>query len=454
MQKFGIDFYYSVPPLDSEFAPIYAFNKAYLSGAQKPVSLAIEGGHLVRKQTFIYGDNAHSFADRLYLNRFVKTMLWVYGGYKIYVDDSLAFNYIKADFYDEGKQSFDVKFMSDIYERKFEVVKGESPSERDESKKVGGSFDGCRIGFDAGGSDRKVSAVIDGKTVFSEEVVWNPKTNPDPQYHYLGIVSALKSAAKHLPRVDCVGVSSAGIFINNMTKRASLFLSVEKDKMNQVGDIYIRAIKDTFGDIPFSVCNDGDVSSLAGAITIGENNVLGIAMGTSEAGGFVDACGRITGWLNELAFVPVDVNLNSEIDEWSGDFGCGSKYFSQDAVIKLLKNANIVLEEATPAEKLKKVQSLLEKGDERAISIFVTIGYYLGHTLPFYYDIYRFKYVLLLGRVMSGKGGEIILDSALKVLKKDYPEIYGKIFPRLPDEKFRRMGQSMVAASLPVINRG
>ena len=95
-------------------------------------------------------------------------------------------------------------------------------------------------------------------------------------------------------------------------------------------DIYIRAVRDTFGDIPFSVCNDGDVSALAGAMSLEDNNVLGIAMGTSEAVGYVDDKGNITGWLNELAFMPVDVDPDAMEDEWSGDIGCGVKYFSQD----------------------------------------------------------------------------------------------------------------------------
>ena len=221
------------------------------------------------------------------------------------------------------------------------------PESKDAPQKIGGHFEGCRIGFDAGGSDRKVSAVIDGETVFSEEVVWFPKINSDPDYHYDGIVSALKSAASHMPRVDAVGVSSAGVFINNRTMNASLFLQVPKDLYDKkVKDIYIRAITDTFGDVPYSVVNDGDVSALAGAISLGENNMLGIAMGTSEAVGYVDDNGCITGWLNELAFCPVDASPKAMQDEWSKDFGVGCKYFSQDAVIKLAPAAGIQLEES------------------------------------------------------------------------------------------------------------
>ena len=318
---------------------------------------------------------------------------------------------------------------------------------------MGGHLEGCRIGFDAGGSDRKVSAVIDGETVYSEEVVWFPKINSDPQYHYDGIVSALKSAAEHLPRVDAVGVSSAGVYINNRTMSASLFLKVPKDIQNSpvVKDIYERAITDTFGNVPFCVINDGDVSALAGAMSLGDSSMLGIAMGTSEAVGFVDEQGRITGWLNELAFVPVDAAPNAMRDEWSGDIGCGVKYFSQDSVIKLAPRAGIELDEAlSPAEKLKVVQGLMAEDDPRAAKVYESIGVYLGHTLAYYHDLYACRNVLLLGRVMSGKGGDLILENAKRVLADEYPEV--ALNPTLPDEKFRRVGQSMAAASLPELN--
>ena len=322
-------------------------------------------------------------------------------------------------------------------------------------QKWAGHFEGCRVGFDAGGSDRKVSAVIDGETVYSEEVVWFPKTNSDPDYHYDGIVAALKSAAAHMPRVDAVGVSSAGVFINNRTMNASLFLKVPKDLYDKkVKDIYIRAITDTFGDVPYSVANDGDVSALAGAISLGKNNMLGIAMGTSEAAGFVDGNGCITGWLNELAFCPVDASPAAMQDEWSKDFGVGCKYFSQDAVIKLAPAAGIQLDESlSPAEKLKKVQGLMEQGDPRAAAIYRSIGTYLAHSFALYYDFYGFEYVLLLGRVMSGKGGDLLLETYNKVMESEYPELAKVIHVALPDEKFRRVGQSAIAASLPELRK-
>ncbi|MEY8317530.1 ROK family protein [Oscillospiraceae bacterium 50-58] len=455
MERYNIDVRIkNAPPLDPDFIPILKFNQAFLSTAKKPVSLAVEraDGQIAAFRTFVHGTPEMAEADRYYIDRMVKTALWLQGGFKVYTDDREIYEYLSGVYCQGGEREFDWDFMSDVYENPFEVVlTSQVPETRDAPKAIGGHLEGCRIGFDAGGSDRKVSAVVDGETVFSEEVVWFPKVNSDPDYHYDGIVAALKSAAEHMPRVDAVGVSSAGVFINDRTMRASLFLQVPPDLYNaKVKDIYIRAIRDTFGHVPYSVINDGDVSALAGAMSLEDNNVLGIAMGTSEAVGYVDENGCITGWLNELAFVPVDANPDAMRDEWSGDIGCGVKYFSQDGVIKLAPRTGIELDEdASPAEKLKAVQKLMEEGDPRAARVYESIGIYLGHTLAYYYTLYGCRHVLLLGRVMSGKGGDLILDTAKKVLADEYPETVGNMVPELPDEKFRRVGQSMAAASLP-----
>ena len=458
MMVYGVDVpVRNTPALDPAFIPIGAFNAAFRKTAKKPVGVAVEraDGQMAAVHTFIHGTPELRDADRYYIERLVKTLLWMKGGFRVIVSgDRDVYDALKAAYADGGARDFDFHFMAGVYERPFEVVwRDELPEPKDAPQRVGGSLDGCRIGFDAGGSDRKVSAVVDGESVYSEEVVWFPKTNADPDYHYDGIVAAFKSAAAHMPRVDAVGVSSAGIYINNRTMNASLFLQVPKDLFDaKVKDIYIRAITDTFGDVPYAVVNDGDVSALAGMMSLGEANVLGIAMGTSEAVGYVDAEGRITGWLNELAFVPVDAAGDAMRDEWSGDIGCGVKYFSQDGVIKLAPRAGIELDASlSPAEKLKVVQKLMESDDPAAAQVYDSIGTYLGHTLAYYYELYGMKHVLLLGRVMSGKGGDRILAEAQRVLRDEYPAVADKFVAALPDEKFRRVGQPAAAASLPAL---
>jgi len=444
----------NVPELDPGFIPLGKFYTAFRKDAAQPLDIAVErsNGQVAVYRTRIHGTPELAGADCYYVERIIKTMLWLYGGFKVYLSDEAVCKQMQKLYCAGGQQDFDFNYMANVFEHPFEIVHCDQvPQEKGDPKAIGRHLDGCRIGFDAGGSDRKVSAVVNGEPVFSEEVVWFPKTNSDPDYHYDGIVAALKSAAAHMPRVDAVGVSSAGVYINNRTMNASLFLKVPKDQFDaKVKDIYIRAITDTFGDVPYAVANDGDVSALAGAMNLGENNVLGIAMGTSEAVGYVDAEGRITGWLNELAFVPVDASPDAMRDEWSGDIGCGVKYFSQDAVIKLAPAAGITLAEGlSPAEKLKAVQALMDVPGGPAEAIFRSIGVYLGHALALYHHFYGFKHVLLLGRVMSGRGGDLILETAKAVLADEYPELAGQIFPTLPDEKSRRVGQSVAAASLP-----
>ena len=451
--------------LDPQFMPmitvINSFNDAVKKAGGEPMVIAVErnDGYMATYEMDIFPEGTgHDEENYGVAERIIKTLLWLNGGYKVYIAGAKTiYDRIAADYSAGGAREFDMNFMARVYEKPFEVIYVENvadaPKEYAVSLPVGRHLDGCRIGFDAGGSDRKVSAVIDGETVYSEEVVWFPKLQSDPMYHYNGILEAMKTAASHMPRVDGIGVSSAGVFINNRAMVASLFLKVsDEDFERVVKNIYLDVAKE-IGDVPVEVANDGDVTALAGAMNLGDNNVLGIAMGTSEAAGYVNGDGNITGWLNELAFVPVDFCKDAMVDEWSGDYGCGVKYFSQDAVIKLAPAAGIELDESfSPAEKLKVVQKLMEAGDKRAADIYDTIGVYFGYAIAYYAKFYDIKHVLIMGRVTSGEGGAILLDRAKEVLAKEFPELAAKAELHIPGEKDRRVGQSVAAASLPKIN--
>ena len=456
MNQYGIQFEVkNKPSLDPEFMPILKFNRAFLETAKKPVSIALErsGGQVAVCDTFIHGTPEMRQADQYYIDRLVKSMLWMKGGFKVYVSgDEDIYSYLKKTFAPGGARSFDSDFMAGVYERPFEVVFCDKvPQEAGASQAVGRHLAGCRVGFDAGGSDRKVAAVIDGETVYSEEVIWHPKTESDPQYHFDGIVSAFRTAASKMPRVDGIGVSSAGVFIGNSPMVSSLFIKVPREKRDLVKTIYDRAARE-LGDVPIVVANDGDVTALAGAMGLECGSVMGMAMGTSEAVGYVDADGNVLGWLNELAFAPVDLFEGAMADEWSTDIGVGCKYFSQDAVIKLAPRAGIALDEdLTPAEKLKAVQELMAQGDARAKEIYESIGTYLAHTMKLYCRFYDVHHMIVLGRVMSGEGGSVILDTCLRVMQEEYPELAAKVRVMLPDEKTRRVGQSVAAASLPEV---
>ncbi len=450
--------------LDPQFQPLslicrYMREETKNNGQDIVIGIERNKGYTSTYKTRIFADGTgHDEENFKFIERMVKSLLWVAGGYKVIIAGSeVVGNKIKDAYTYGGLRDFDVNFMERVYEQKFEVIVcslADAPKDKSAAAPIGRHLDGCRIGFDAGGSDRKVSAVVNGESVYSEEVVWFPKINSDPDYHYQGILEAMKTAASHMPRVDAIGVSSAGVYVDNRIMVASLFLKVSDEEFDKkVKNMYLDVAKEIGADIPIEVANDGDVTALAGAMDLNDNAVLGVAMGTSEAGGYVDPDGNITGWLNELAFVPVDFCEDAMVDEWTGDYGCGVKYFSQDGVIKLAPYAGIELDEnLSPAEKLKVVQGLMEKGDERAAAIYDTIGAYFGYAIAFYTEFYDIKHVLIMGRVTSGEGGVILLNRAQEVLDKEFPELAEKIQLHIPDESSRRVGQSVAAASLPKLN--
>ena len=443
------------PELDPEFIPMHKFNKAFLQTAQTPFGFALERNdkQIFVMNTYVHSDEVHADADQYYIDRMIKFNLWQKGGFRLYVkgDDSI-FEALKLAYSPGGSRFFEAEFFGTLYQQDFEIVKcDELPAPFELKKHIGGHFDGCRIGVDFGGSDYKVASVINGEAVYSNETVWNPKISSDPDYHFNGIVAALKESQQNLPHVDAIGISSAGLVENNRVLAAQLYQKVPKDLFDsKVRDIWFRAVKEIGENIPFEVVNDGDVAALAGSISLGKKNLLGLALGTSFIGGFVDGDGYLSNWKSELAFAPVDASPDAAMDDWTLDIGVGVQYFCQEAVIKLSRAAGISLDGIdTPAKKLKKVQNLLDEGHEGAAAIFRSIGVYLGHTVPYYYDSYKTDNMLLLGRVVSGKGGDIVVKTANDVLSEEYPELSVNIL--LPDEKTRRLGQSVAAASLPEI---
>ena len=460
MQYLGVHYNMKhIPVLDPGYIPFGVWMDAYLKGAEKPLAIAVERdkGHISVRHTRIHGTPETKDADYRYVERIVKFLLWSIGGFRVYIcgDDELA-RKLSSAYKPDGARAFDFDFVQKLYERDLEIISlpyDQAPAANEAPVPIGGHMDGCRIGFDAGGSDRKVSAVIDGECVYSEEVVWHPKTMEDPSYHYEHILAALKTAASKMPRVDAIGVSSAGTFVGNAPMVASLFIKVPRSRWDEVKTIYDRAGA-AIGDVPVVVANDGDVSALAGAMGMDAGNLMGIAMGTSEAVGYVDADKNVLGWINELAFAPVDLNPDAMQDEWSTDFGVGCKYFSQDAVIKLAPRAGIELDPAlSPAEKLKVVQALMEADDPRAQKVYNDIGIYLAYTVMQYSQFYDIQHMMLMGRVMSGKGGDMILDVCNRVLADEDPQLASYCTVCLPDEKTRRVGQSAAAASLPELRK-
>jgi len=444
-------------PLDPGFLPAVIYNRQYVESAKatgKSVPLVLglerECGLVSRFETVVMPT---ADADTLlYVERIVKFLVWGRGGWKLHVGGPKAIgDYIRKIYSARGARKFDCDMMALAYGKKFEVVvttAGKVPAAKDMQVPAGGHLKGCRIGFDLGASDYKVSAVIDGEAIFTQETPWDPKVQTNPEYHYHHISAALHRAAACMPRVDAIGGSSAGIIVDNEIRVASLLRAIPKKLFPQAAAVFKRIQKEW--NVPLVMMNDGDVTALAGALSLGKNGMLGIAMGSSEAAGFMDKKGRILGWLNELAFTPVDYNPKAAADEWSGDIGIGALYFSQQAVNKLLPAAKIKLPAKMDLpERLVEVQKLMAQGDERAAKIYETIGVYLGYTIPHYVDFYDFAHMLILGRVTTGKGGDIVLSKAREVLAKEFPQTASDIAMHVPDEKTRRVGQAVAAASLP-----
>ena len=441
------------PVLDSDFIPARVYNDEFLKTATKPFSIAVEreDGLVYRIDTFL-GDDFEK--NCFFVERKVKMMLWAAGGWKVILSgDHDVYEFIKKAYTADGSRAFDVDFWSTVYQKDFAVEECEladMPQTSVNPLPIGRHLDGCRVGFDAGGSDIKVSSVVNGEVIWSQEIVWLPKVNSDINYHYENVKNAIELAASKMERCDAVGVSSAGVIVKSRPMQCSLFMAIPKDTLEQkekCHNIYLETGKQL--GIPMVVANDGDIAALAASMALDKNAVMGIAMGTSEAGGYVDPDGHVTGWQNELAFAPVDYNVNSALDDWSGDFGVGANYFSQYAVIRLAPKAGIELaEELTPAEKLKVVQERLAAGDKGAEQIFETIGTYFGYAVANYAQFYDIDYLQISGRVTSGKAGDIIIDKAKEVLSAEYPDLAEKITLFLPGEYERRIGQSVAAASL------
>jgi predicted NBD/HSP70 family sugar kinase len=449
------------PPLDDSFRPAAMANRLFREAVAAadgvPLVLGLErsSGSVSRFETTVFPDGHPRAPENLwYAERLLKFLLWQRGAWKVHVGGPEGVvQHLQACYAPGGSRAFDHQFMGgDVYQKPFTVAgcaPEAVPAERESERALGRHLDGCRIGFDLGASDLKVSAVVDGNAVFSKEIEWQPRDHTDPRYHRHMILSALHLAASRLPRLDAIGGSSAGIYVDSRPMIASLFRGIPKERYGEVREMF-RDVKREFG-VPLDVVNDGEVTALAGSMSLEDDSVLGVALGSSEAAGYITPRGNITDWLNELAFAPVDVSPKAPIDEWSGDRGVGAMYFSQQCVFRLAPAAGIeVPTDVTPARRLELVQEKLEAGHEGARRIWETMGVYMGYGLAHYADFYSLKHVLILGRCTSGSGGNLILDGARAVLQSEFPELASRLHIQLPDEKSRRVGQSIAAASLPV----
>ena len=395
--------------------------------------------------------------------RTVKFLLWSAGGWRLYISGPTEIVQPIADAYTpDGARKFDYEFFTDLYGRPVEVKivpYAKMPQQKEKEVKVENNTNGYRIGFDLGASDFKISALKNGRAVFSKEFPWDPRPQSDPDYHYQKLTEGLNAAKDALGgRVDAIGGSTAGTLVGKKLGVASLIRGVKEkspDKYEIAQNLFARIEADW--KVPFEVFNDGDVTALAAAITMKPSGgILGVAMGSSEAAGYITPRGTLTGRITELAFAPVDMNPNAGRCEWSGDAGVGAMYFSQQAVNYLAQKLDFKFHPNVKLpERLKQVQTALETAkNETALVVFLTIGRYLAEAAAWYHEFYDYSNLMILGRVTSGLGGAIILHNARLWLQAIDPALFEKIALFMPDDKTRRLGQSVAAAQIPTIAGG
>ncbi len=418
------------------------------------IALERENGYICRYDLPLPA-RGESVPEVIYLaERILKFLLWSHGGWRVMLSGPRKIcQILKSTYSAKGARQFDFNFMAEVYGQKMvvEVLPlNEMPQTHERALMMDNRTSGCRLGFELGVNDFKVCAVKNGRESFNAEFSWDPRNQRDPEYHYARLNDGLKMAAAHLPRVDAIGGSTAGVVVDNRIRVASLFRAIPHSGYERAQNMFIRLAEEW--QVPVEVANDGDVTALAGLLALGKKGILGVALGSSEAGGFVDTKGCLTGRLNELAFAPVDFHPSAAQDEWSGDIGVGSMYFSQQAVNLLaLKKGIRFPAKMTLSERVGKVQEQMLDGDVRALRVFQKIGLYLGYTLPWYREFYDFNHMMILGGVTSGLGGIIILETARLILHDQFPELADEIDVFVPDERTRRMGQAVAAASLPML---
>ena len=393
------------------------------------------------------------------VERVAKFVLWGAGGWRLRIagPDAIVKPIVRS-YTKKGARAFDVGFFTDLYARPLvaEVVPfAKVPRTKERRVVVKNNVNGNRIGFDLGASDFKISALKRGRVVFSKEFPWDPRNRPDPEYHYQRLTAGLKEAAAALGgRVDAIGGSTAGTLVGKRLGPASLIRAVLErapEKKAVARGLFERIEADW--KVPFEVFNDGDVTALAGAIAMKRTGILGIAMGSSEAAGYIDPNGALTGRISELAFAPVDLNPAAARDEWSGDAGVGAMYFSQQATNHLAQCFGMKFpKDMKLPERLKAVQAAMERREEAALKVYLMVGRYLANAAAWYHEFYDFSNLMILGRVTSGFGGDILLQTARMGLEAISPTLAEKIDIFMPDEKARRLGQSVAAAQIPSLS--
>merc|ERR1719424_167681 len=238
----------------------------------------------------------------------------------------------------------------------------------------------------------------------------------------------------------------------------------------KVVDIFKRIAKEVAGDVPLKVINDGEVTALAAVQKCGQGNIMGISMGSSEGGGYANGDGNLMGWINELCYIRLDMNPKAPTDPWTkgAHRGISHLYLGQRGTTKLAAKGGVevpdnlkyphpdmcTITHETHAQCLKLIQEAMKDPEKepKVKEIYETVGVYLGYGLAQYCEFYKIEHVMILGRVSKGKGGDIMLETAKKVLEEGFPQYKGITF-HTADDHFKAVGQCIAAAALPTLKK-
>eukprot|EP00929_Paragymnodinium_shiwhaense_P034586 TRINITY_DN1879_c0_g2_i10.p1 TRINITY_DN1879_c0_g2~~TRINITY_DN1879_c0_g2_i10.p1 ORF type:complete len:491 (-),score=163.38 TRINITY_DN1879_c0_g2_i10:132-1604(-) len=468
-------------PLDPNFSPVVLAKKnymTYVSGSPHTVEFAlprVDG--CSRGKLPVFAESHPDVEASVYLaGVIIQELLWQRSASGLMLaGPAKIVEAIKKDFSAGGMYEFEVMSMPNVCgtpDKAFEVKiveAAELPAAKDSPQTCGKKANGSRLAFDLGKSDIKTVAVKDDEVLYSKETEWDV-TNPDPQYHFDAIVAALKLAKEKLEKVDAIGGSATGtVGANNEATWCDIFPNVPPDVYKaKVVDIFQRIAKELAGDVPLKVINDGEVTALAAVQKIKAGNVMGISMGSSEGGGYANADGNLLGWINELCYIRLDLNPEAPTDPWTkgAHRGVSHMYLGQRGATKLAAKAgvevpdNLVFPHAdmctirheNHAQCLKMIQkAMTDPAQEPEVrKLYETVGVYLGYGLAQYCEFYKIDHVMILGRVSKGKGGDIMLDTARKVLTTEFPELPAIKF-HTADDHFKAVGQCIAAAALPTL---
>jgi len=472
-------------PLDPNFAPMILGKRNYLkavkaAGCKDKLEWALEraGGLAGRESMPVFPDNHPDLDASVHLaGVLIQQMMWERSGFRLLLcGPPKVAEAVKATFCKHsGKFAFEVLTMPKVcgspdtpFEVRIVAGPGDLLQAKDQPIVCGSDASGCRLAFDLGKSDIKTVAVKDNEVIHSAETEWDV-TNPDPEYHWKMILKAMKDTAAKLPKVEAIGGSATGtVGPNNEATWCDIFPNVPPDVYRaKVVDMFQRLSKE-FGDVPLRVINDGEVTALAAIMKLKAGNVMGISMGSSEGGGYANKDGNLLGWINELCYMQLDLNPEACFDPWTPHQGMSHLYSGQRGATKLASRAGLdvpnemraehpnmnTMKHEPHAQCLKKIQAAMKDAGQSAKArlIYETVGVYLGYGIAQYSEHYDLDHLMIMGRVSTGDGGNIMLEKAKEVLAVEFPELSHIQF-HTPDEHFKRVGQCIAAAALPPLKK-